>query len=189
MKKLLFALLAALTFGGAAFAAQVTITQEGTFSYTPRTQINNMFTDLYNAVYNSAAIPAGLVITSNPLEHMTLGRVTTAQANSAVTILTGKTGLAVYPSGGFTIMASGTASGATSIDLKCSSGRLITTWPIAMLVDHLPVGMFSSAGGATTTTASGITQGCPSGDGVMLSAQGTLATTTYLYYTMPYVVQ
>lgn len=174
---------------GMASAAQQTINHEGAFDYTIRTQVNSNFTELYNAVYNSAAVASSTSLTSNPLEHLSAGGVTTAQANSAVTILAGNSNYKIYPSGGFTLMASGTASGATSVSVKCSSGNIIATFPIAMLVTGIPVNAFVSAGSTHATLASALTEGCPKGDGIMISSAGTLATTTNLYYTLPFIVQ
>lgn len=53
MKRLIIAVALAFMLSGSAYAAQETITQEGSFDYTIRTQINNMMTELYDVVVDA----------------------------------------------------------------------------------------------------------------------------------------
>jgi hypothetical protein len=83
-------------------------------------------------------------------------------------------------------MASGSASGATSVSLKCSGGTVIATWPVALLTDQSPTGVFAST---AVTRGAGITRPCGAGEAVLISSTGTLATTTNLFVNIPYTVQ
>ncbi|MBP3958349.1 hypothetical protein J8F10_24130 [Gemmata sp. G18] len=128
-------------------------------------------------------------LTGNPLLQVTKATVTTAQANAGQTILASATGKSIVVGAGFGLYASGTASGATSVSLKCSGGNIIATFPIAALVDATPVGAFSSVNGASITRGTALVSGCPSGEAVQVSSAGTLATTTHLFINLPYTVQ
>lgn len=141
------------------------------------------------AAVDTSGMTYSSTLTANPLLQSRYVSVTTAQANAVHTILASATGKKIYPGGGFSIYASGTASGATSVSLRCSGGDVIATFPIAMLTNDVPVGPFSSAGGTTTTRGVSLTEGCPSGEAVQVSSTGTLSTTTHLLINLPYSVQ
>jgi hypothetical protein len=126
-------------------------------------------------------------LTGNPLQQVTYQNVTTASANATTPVLASATGRTITVGGGLTVMASGTASGASAVVLKCSGGNAIATFPIATLVDQVPVGPFASAG--IITRGAALTQGCPSGEAVLISSTGTLATTTNVFVNLPYTVQ
>lgn len=146
-------------------------------------------TGLPGGAYDASAIASSSNLTGNPLMQMRIATVTTAQANANTAILASVSGKTIYPSGGFTVMASGSASGATSVSLKCEGGNIIGTFPIAALIDGKPVGPFASVGQASIVLASALTRGCPASQGIFVSSAGTLATTTQLYITFPYTVQ
>jgi hypothetical protein len=105
---------------------------------------------------------------------------------SNYTLIASATGRQIVPTGGITIMASGTAGTATGVALECSDGTLIASWPIAELVTNVPVGLYASTGGPGLSTA--LTKGCASGTSLVMSNIGTnLTTTTHLYVSIPYI--
>ena len=129
----------------------------------------------------------GTTLTGNPLLKMANGSLTLAQANAGYTILSSATGKTIYPTGGFTLMASGTAAGATGVYFRCGgSQNVIASFAVGGLVTNTPVGPFKSTG---TVLGSALTRGCASGDTVFISTTGTLTTSTHLYYSFPYTVQ
>jgi len=146
---------------------------------TLRTQAGSVL-DLSGPTFSTA-------LTGNPLQQVTYQNVTTASANATTPVLASASGRAITVGAGLTVMASGTASGATAVVLKCSGGNLIATFPIATLVDQVPVGPFASAG--VITRGAALTKGCPSGEAVLVSSTGTLATTTNVFVNLPYTVQ
>ena len=116
------------------------------------------------------------------------GNLTGLNSAGAVTLIASETGRQIFPTGGVTIMASGTAATATAILLECSGGAVIAQWPIAFLQSNVPVGIYTSTAG--TTLGSALTRGCPSGQALYLSNVGSLLTTTsQLYINFPYSVQ
>lgn len=135
---------------------------------------------------DTSGTPFSASLQGNPLQLHHYDDVTLAQINSVKTVITGATNRTVYP-GNLIVMASGSAAGATSISLKCSvSGTVIATFPIAQLVNNVPVTAFTS--GATPGQA--LAKGCSSGDGIITSIAGSaLTTTTDLYINLPYTVQ
>lgn len=216
MKKSLFALaaLALLPFmalksfaaapdalGGSAFPL-IFINQPPinlTDSFNQMLQIISSQTAGLSTVYNNAiAEPSGGLDTSgvpysnslqaNPITLGTFSSYLTASANAGTAVvLASQAGRQAFPMGGLTIMASGTATGATSVSLECQpSHAIVATWPIAQLVDHVPVGIYASS---TTVLGSALNQGCPVANALVLSANGTLATTTWLGFNLPYMVQ
>jgi len=133
-------------------------------------------------------------LTGNPLTQTNFTDVTESTgltSASMTTILASTAGKTIYPGGGITIMVSGTAATATALALECSDGRLIASWPIADLVDQLPmgVGLYASTK-SNITTGAGLTRGCVASTAVMLSNVGTnVTTTTHVYTQIPYTVQ
>jgi len=132
------------------------------------------------------------VQTANPLMQIVEKDIPIASVNAAngYTFLSGVSGRTIYPVGaGMTVMASGTAAGATSVKILCAtSGRLLATFNIAALVTLVPAAPFVSS--ANTTPGPALTQGCTSGEGIAASNVGsTLTATTDLFVNMPYVVQ
>jgi hypothetical protein len=123
--------------------------------------------------------------------------VTLAAVNTPVVgnVLTGINGHTIYPlAGGLTLMASGTAAGATSIGLYCSGtggpafGNMIALFPVAALVDKVTVTPFMVA--SAVSYGSAITRGCPSGQGIIASTNGSaLTTTTDLFLQLPVFIQ
>lgn len=152
---------------------RVTVDSGGTFRMKP-----GSIADLSGPTFSTA-------LTGNPLVQMSVQDVTTASANADVVVLASATGAKIYP-GVFSIMASGTAAGATSVIIQCSGGTKISTIPIAMLVNQIPVGPYSSS---VITNAAALASGCPSGEAVYVSNNGTLTTTTDLILSLPYTVQ
>lgn len=143
-------------------------------------------------------LPVGTATTAttatfgNPLQMATVGVLTLASVNAGTNILLSTSGKSIYPSD-WMLMASGSAATATGVYLRCTGGNVISSVPIAMLTDGVPVGPFKSAGPAGTGTAvlgSALVRGCPSGESIYISVSGSaLATTTHLYYMLPYIVQ
>jgi hypothetical protein len=169
-----------------AMADQATITQEGAFEGTIRRQVNANFTELY-----ASTNPTGFTTASNnPLMRMTGVSVPIASVNIGYTFIAAQSGLAIVPNGGFTVMASGTATTATAIGIYCSSGNTIATFPIAMLTTGKPVGPFASAANGTLPTlASSLTRGCIAGDSVYISNTGSAAAgATHIMINFPYGV-
>ena len=130
----------------------------------------------------------GNTLSQNPLTQTIFFSATATQANAGVNILSSASGRTIIPTSGLTIMVSGTAATATSVVLECQpSHRVFVTWPIANLVDRIPVGIYASS---TTVLGSALTNGCNASDSVQLSVNANnLATTTQLFINMPYVVQ
>lgn len=146
------------------------------------------------ATVDTSGISASTALTGNPLVQATRIQATTAQANTfgGYTFLTGVSGDSIIPSGPVMVQASGTASGATAIVIQCSGGRVLSSFPIGLLVDDVPVGSLTSAGpgNISVTNGAGLVEGCPSGESVQISKTGSdLATTTSLFVTLPYIVQ
>lgn len=170
-----------LTLGGA-FNGTVGATTPGSGS----------FTSLNATSFTGQGITASTTLTGNPLQQRTVGVLTLASVNAGTVILASATGRTIYPDGGLTLMASGSAAGATGVYLRCGgSNNVIASVPIAMLLNGIPVSPFKSAGtgGGSPVLASALTQGCLASDNIYISTTGTLTTTTHLYYSLPYIVQ
>lgn len=135
--------------------------------------------------------PVSTNIFANPLMEGTFTSLSVASVNAAggATILAGAPGRTIFPTGGLDILASGTASGATSENVLCSpSLRSVATFKIAALVTSVPVNAFASPGSITPGPA--ITDGCAPGDSLIVSNVGSnLATTTNLFLNVPYFLQ
>jgi hypothetical protein len=142
---------------------------------------NGSIADSSEMVFNST-------LTGNPLVQGFFMTVPVASANTGQNLFASVSGRTIYPTGALTIMASGTASGATAVTLKCvGSGTTVAKFLIASLVSNVPVGPFASAG---NLAGPALTQGCPVSDTIMVSVTGSnLATTTHLYINMPYILQ
>jgi hypothetical protein len=129
-------------------------------------------------------------LTGNPLiqENYTDVLVSTSLTSAAMTpILASAAGTTIYPND-VTIMVSGTAATATALALECSDGTLLASWPIAELVNNVPVGLYVSSAGPTLGTALG--KGCPASTALMLSNVGTnITTTTHVYTNVQYTTQ
>lgn len=150
-----------------------------------------------SAGVDSSAVVFSGTIQQNPLMQDSLftvpvsgvgGNLTGLNSAGAVTLIASETGRQILPTGGMTIMVSGTAATATALLLQCSGGATIAQWPIAFLVSNVPVGIYTSTVG--TTLGSALTRGCPSGQALYLSNVGTLLTTSsQVYINLPYTVQ
>lgn len=109
-------------------------------------------------------------------------------SSAMTTLIASETGRSIYPLDAITIMASGTAATATGVALECSGGTFIASWPIAALVNNVPVGLYTS--GTVNALGSPFANGCPSGQALMVSNVGAnLTTTTHLYVNAAYSVQ
>jgi hypothetical protein len=136
--------------------------------------------------YDTSSIAFSGTLTGNPLLKVRYTQVSLASANAGIAILASATGKTIHATGGWTIMASGTSAGGTSLILKCSGGRNLATIPVALLVDQIPTGPFAST---VVTKGAGLTQPCGSGEALMLSAVGTMTTTSNYFLNIPYTVQ
>ncbi len=135
----------------------------------------------------SAPITVSTSLTGNPLVQASYQNITTASANATTPVLASVAGKTIHVvGGGITIMASGTAATATDVTLKCSGGTIIARFPIAVLVNALPVGPYYST---VITRGAALTQPCAASEAVMISSTGALATTTNLFVNIPYFVQ
>jgi len=127
----------------------------------------------------------------NPLQMTTFQDITAASANAGQVLLSGQSGRVIKMVGAPMVMVSGTAAGATSVQIMCTTGsgngKLLATYPIAMLTTLVPV--FYSGGGSAVVLGSAASRGCSSGEGVYVSNNGTLTTTTDIYVSFPYTVQ
>ena len=143
--------------------------------------------------FDASQITTSSALTGNPLMQNRLGVALVSEVNAATIILASTAGKSIYVGGGFTVMASGTAGGGTSVSLKCSGGTIIATFPVAnsYLLDGIPRGPFASSGslGGGPTLASSLTRGCAAGEAVLISSVGTITTMTHMYYNVPYTVQ
>ncbi len=149
---------------------------------------------------DTSGVVASSNIQQNPLMQMALVKALVSNntggfySTGFYTVLASQSGRTIYPGIGTTIMASGTAAGATSIVLECSGatsggGTVIATIPIADLVSLVPVPIFLS-GATLNNVGAPVATGCPSGQGIFMSNVGAqLTTTTYIYLNMPYTVQ
>lgn len=142
---------------------------------------------------NTSGITVSTALTGNPLVQGTKATVTAAQINADTvdTILAGTSGKSIIPMG-LTVQASGTATTATSVTIKCESGNVLSTFPIGLLTDDVPTGPMVSAGPGdiNPTNGIGLVEGCAAGDGIQASVDGSaLAGTTHLFVTIPYIVQ
>lgn len=157
----------------------------------------NSGTNMLSAQSTNTTLPS-LAASGNPLQMGTVQNITLASVNTSggYTFLPGVPGRTITPTG-LTVMASGTAAGATAVFFQCTSGNILGSFPIAALVTQTPVTPFSSTGtgapSASCTPASkclAFAQGCAAGDGVLVSVNGSaLTTTTNLFVNMPFIVQ
>ena len=197
MKRLIYILAALGILTGTAWAAQTTITQEGAFDYTVRTEVNANFTELYGASVNGTGAtvigtsvnPSATVystaLTGNPL---TQGfykdlTVSTDIVSTALTTLIGSTAGKSIHVHDLKIMVSGTAATATALAIECSDGTLLASWPIADLVTLVPMGTgIHVSTQAAVTKGAGLGTGCPASTTLALSNVGGLITsTTHVY--------
>lgn len=168
-----------------------------TFIYdTSEDKVKKTLTPLGATSFDTSLISTSKTLTGNPLMQVRLANINaaSADANSDLAtsgiLLTSVSGKAIIPNGGLTVMASGTAGGATSVSLKCSSGRIIVTWPVALLVDQVPSTPFQSTASSTSVRGAGLTRGCGLNESVYLSATGAgLTTVTNFMVSLPYTVQ
>ncbi len=150
---------------------------------------NGATTDVSGVVFSTGT-------TANPLVQTTEVDLPVAAVSSSVgtgggVIIASAAGRKIYPLG-FSIMVSGTAAGATSIQIGCSDlTTKIATVPIANLVSLVPVGTYmASASTSQIVYGAALVTGCPSGAGVVASAVGNaLTTTTDVFISMPYTIQ
>ncbi len=143
---------------------------------------------------NTSGVTFSTALTGNPLvqQNYTDVTVSTSLTSASMTTLIASTaGRTIIPNGALTIMVSGTAATATALALECSDGRLIASWPIADLVDQVPmgIGLYISTK-STITLGAGLTKGCAASTALMLSNVGTnIGTTTHVYTNIPYTLQ
>lgn len=137
---------------------------------------------------------------ANPLVQVAVIDVKTASVNTPVVgnLIASASGRTIYPIlGGISITATGTAAGATNVQIACAGGtghaaplfgNAVATFPVAALVSNVPAMATFLASAITYGSAS--TEGCTIGDGLTISTGGSaLTTTTDLFVTIPYVVQ
>lgn len=152
--------------------------------YTGAISVPSAGTDTSGTTF-SASIQGNPLVQSN----FTATAPGTALNSQVTTLLVAsEAGRTIYPTG-VTIMVSGTAGTATGLAIECTDGRLIASWPIANLVDQLPIqGSYVSS--TLTWAGAGLGKGCVAGKGIMLSdVGGTITTTTLVYTTVNYTVQ
>lgn len=164
-----------------AFSGPTTFSNTTTFTSSPVFSSGPSSIDTHYAVFGNSLL-------QNPLTQTVFESFLTASANAGTSvILNSAAGRTVFPGAGLSILVSGTAAGATSLNLECqSSHRVFVTWPIAELVNNIPVGIYASS---ATVLGSALTNGCNASDAVILSANGTLSTTTQIFVNLPYTVQ
>ena len=131
-------------------------------------------------------------LTGNPFvqDNYTDTLVSTSLTSAAMTTIIASTaGKTIYPLD-TAIMVSGTAATATALAVECSDGTLIASWPIADLVNNVPIGLGALVStNAAVTTGAALGKGCPASTAVMLSNVGTnLTTTTHVYTNIQYSV-
>jgi hypothetical protein len=191
----------AATFNNTAtFNSAVSIANTATFTSVPTFSsamtIANTATFSSGAVFNSSITSidthyavAGTTLIGNPLEQVTVQNITLASVNAGTPILASVSGRTIYVRD-LTIMASGTAAGGTSVIINCGLagvGGTVATFPIAALVSLTPVSPFFNSGAITKGSA--LAQGCGSGNALMISAVGTLTTSSNFFLVVPYIVQ
>lgn len=213
-KKLLLSLLALVAIPAVAFATSPISSGGSIFPLTLVTQPMTNTTDAFNQMlilanqqlvglsttYTGAmSVPSAGIdnstvaysnsLVGNPGMQERFVSFTAAQVSAGINVLNSATGRTIHP-GVFTLMVSGSASGATNVVVECSpSGNQIASFPVSGLKDGRPVGpQWTSASTASPTVAKAAVAGCSSADAVMISAPG-LATTTQVFVTMPYTVQ
>lgn len=167
---------------GGAFNGTVGATTPSTGVFTSETITQNI---------NTSNIAFSTSLFGNPLMAVTGISVPVASINQGYTFLVSQSGKSIIPNGGFTLMASGTATTATAVGIYCSSGNTIATFPIAMLTTGRIVNPFMSVGsGSIPTLASSLTRGCAAGDSIYVSNTGSaLGGTTHLMINFPFTVQ
>lgn len=137
-------------------------------------------------------VPFSTATLGNPLLLSTVQNITLASVNTSggYTFLKGATGRTIWPND-LTVMASGTAAGATAVFIQCTSGTLLASFPVAALVTNKPVSPFGSTeAGSGPVAGVAWAQGCPANDGILVSVQGSALTTTNNFYiNMPYTIQ
>lgn len=147
----------------------------------------NSFTGTINTFGIVFSSPLG----GNPVTQQRFISFTAASVSAGTTnVFTSAASRRIFPGNG-TIMVSGTASGATNVVVECSpSGNVITTIPIAALVDGRPITFdySSSASAASATPSKAMVAGCSAADNIIISGP-SLATTTQVFLNLPYVVQ
>ncbi len=141
---------------------------------------------------DTSGITSSTLLTGNPLEQVRTVRLTTTQINNPSDVLASASGRTIYPRAGFSLMASGAATGGLNIYLKCSGGALLATIPVAELADAAFVTPLTSARYTPQPLALGTSMvtGCPINQSVMISADvGNLTVMTHLFLNLPYTVQ
>lgn len=134
---------------------------------------------------DSSGIAFTTVPSGNPLAKAFYQQFTLASVNAGTPLIASVDGKTIHIVGGaLSLMASGTSGGGTSIILKCSGGTNIATFPIALMVDLVPFGPFSST---VVTKAAGLTKPCGAGEAVMISAVGTHTTMSALFANGMYI--
>lgn len=158
---------------------------------------NNTGAGNFSTLNTAATTPQGTVfstaLTGNPLmldNYQDIIVSTSLTSAAMTTIIASTAGQAIVPTGGLTIMVSGTAATATALALECSDGTLIASWPVADLKTLAPIGIgLYSTTLSQVTTGAGL-MGCLASKAVMLSNVGTNITgTTRVYVNIPYTVQ
>lgn len=199
MKKLFLAATALTLLAATAHAATcttaicktdgtLTVNSGGTLTAASGSTVSLSGTNTIGGTLDVSGVTYSTTITGNPLMQNTMQTVTTASANAGIVLLSGVSGKKIYP-GAVTMYVSGTAGGATAVVLECSGGTDAVSWPIAMLTTLQPVDAFVSKGGAVATRGTPLVSGCPAGESLQVSNNGTLTTTTHLYFNIPYTVQ
>lgn len=170
----------------AGLATANTFTGVDTFNNSPVFNSGPTTLDSHYAVMGNSLL-------QNPVTQMVFESFLVGSVNNGVNVLNSSASRKIFVNGGVTLYVSGTAAGATSVNLECQpSARLIATWPIGTLINLTPVGIYASASSGvepTVVLGSALTTGCQASDSVLLSANGTLSTTSQVFINLPYIVQ
>lgn len=165
----------------------------GTDTFTGTVTLNSALAFGAAGTVQPQGIPYSTNEFGNPLVLHTYDTVSLASINSGTPLLASAASRAIHFAGPVTMMASGTAAGATSVELYCKinggtdAGTIIASFPIAWLVNNAPIFESGATGGLGYYSA--FANGCAAGSAVYISANGTLTTTTQLFVNLPYTLQ
>lgn len=115
------------------------------------------------------------------------GQLTTAQVNAGTTIVTGRAGTAITVVDGWLRSIGGAAGGATSVDVEDTNSSPVLAFKMA--VGGLTQNAVARMGLATHSTNTGVGAALTKGEGLQITATGTLATSTHIDYCVFYTLE
>lgn len=199
MKKLLSILAIMLFSSGVAQATeksrtalQTDLLNDKNRSFNAETMYENMInmTDSHFNITSDAVTSYSSDADANPVMFGARKSLSAAQVNTGTaTIL--EAGASNYLTlHHISLNASGSAAGATAVVVECDDGTDIASFPVAMLVDDVPVSPYSSVGGGFATLSEELVNGCGQDEDIrVVKTGGSLSGTSDLIVNFTYTIQ